>query len=75
MLHSIPQISEDFHRAVRFFESGRMQWISAIGNALGGPDKAQKMLSAQGVSFILKSIDVKFRRPVRFPDTVRVYLR
>lgn len=59
-------------RYVRFFESGRMQWISAIGNALGGPDKAQKMLSAQGVSFILKSIDVKFRHPVRFPDTLLI---
>lgn len=47
-----------------------MVWINAVGNTLGGPEKANDMLSAKGVSFILKSIEVKFRRPVRFPDTV-----
>ncbi|THH16688.1 hypothetical protein EW146_g3991 [Bondarzewia mesenterica] len=59
-------------RYVRFFESGRMHWISAIGHKLGGQDRAQKMLSAKGVSFILKSIEVNFRRPVRFPDTLLI---
>ncbi|KAI0034471.1 hypothetical protein K488DRAFT_45408, partial [Vararia minispora EC-137] len=59
-------------RYVRFFESGRMQWISAVANELGGPEVAGKMLNAKGVSFILKSIEVKFRRPVTFPDTLLI---
>ncbi|EIM84325.1 uncharacterized protein STEHIDRAFT_82241 [Stereum hirsutum FP-91666 SS1] len=59
-------------RYVRFFESGRMVWINAVGNTLGGPEKANGMLSAKGISFILKSIEVKFRRPVRFPDTLLI---
>lgn len=42
-----------------------------MGNELGGPEKARAMLKAQGVSLILKSIEVKFRRPVTYPDTVR----
>ncbi|KAA1475517.1 hypothetical protein DENSPDRAFT_428592 [Dentipellis sp. KUC8613] len=57
-------------RYVRFFESGRMKWITAVGKSIG-PERASLMLSARGISFILKSIDVKFRRPVRYPDTVR----
>ncbi|KAI0058935.1 hypothetical protein BV25DRAFT_1908912 [Artomyces pyxidatus] len=59
-------------RYVRFFESGRMKWIAAVGHELGGPERAQRLLSAKGISFILKSIDVKFRRPVRFPDTLLI---
>ncbi|TFY66335.1 hypothetical protein EVG20_g4763 [Dentipellis fragilis] len=58
-------------RYVRFFESGRMKWITAVGNSIGA-ERANMMLSAKGISFILKSIDVKFRRPVRYPDTVRI---
>jgi len=44
--------------------------MSSLGNELGGPEKAQAMLKAQGTSFILKSIEVMFRRPVKYPDTV-----
>lgn len=29
------------------------------------------MLKAQGISVILKSLEVKFKRPVTFPDTVK----
>ncbi|EGN97007.1 hypothetical protein SERLA73DRAFT_185281 [Serpula lacrymans var. lacrymans S7.3] len=57
---------------VRFFESGRMEWIMSIGNDLGGPTKVQAMLKAQGISFILKSISVNFRRPVTYPDTLLI---
>ncbi|KAI0050981.1 hypothetical protein FA95DRAFT_1555024 [Auriscalpium vulgare] len=59
-------------RYVRFIESGRMQWITAVGRDLGGEQRAQDMINAKGISFILKSIDVKFRRPVRFPDTLLI---
>ena len=55
---------------VRFFESGRMKWITALGEDIGGPEAARKILTGKGVGFILKSIEVKFRRPVTFPDTV-----
>ena len=50
-----------------------MQWVIAVGNLLGGKERAQAMLAGQGVSIILKSINVNFRRPVTFPDTVRVF--
>jgi len=57
---------------LRFFESGRMQWVIALGNLLGGKERAQAMLAGQGVSIILKSINVNFRRPVTFPDTLLI---
>ncbi|KIJ65425.1 hypothetical protein HYDPIDRAFT_110489 [Hydnomerulius pinastri MD-312] len=57
---------------LRFFESGRMQWVIALGDSLGGKDRTQAMLAGQGVSLILKSINVNFRRPVTFPDTLLI---
>lgn len=48
-----------------------MQWVIELGNLLGGKERAQAMLAGQGISLILKSINVNFRRPVTFPDTVR----
>ena len=48
-----------------------MQWVIQLGNLLGGQERAEAMLAGQGVSLILKSINVNFRRPVTFPDTVR----
>lgn len=59
-------------RYVRFFESARIKWMSSLGNELGGPEKARAMLKAQGASFILKSIEVRFRRPVTYPDTLLI---
>jgi len=56
--------------AVRFFESSRIRWISSIGEELGGQAQANAFLRAMGISFILKSIEVNFRRPVQYPDTV-----
>lgn len=50
-----------------------MLWLIRLGNLLGGEKRAQAMLAAQGVSVILKSINVNFRRPVTFPDTVRAF--
>ena len=42
----------------------------ALGNAMGGPEKARAMSKGQGVSLILKSLSIKFKRPVTYPDTV-----
>ena len=50
-----------------------MQWVIRVGNLLGGEKRVQAMLAGHGVSFILKSINVNFRRPVTFPDSVRVF--
>jgi hypothetical protein len=61
---------------VRFFESSRIRWISSIGEELGGQAQADAFLRARGISFILKSIGVNFRKPVQYPDTVSlVHLR
>jgi len=56
--------------SVRFIEAGRIRWISSIGEELGGQAQVNAFLRAQGVSFILKSININFRRPVQYPDTV-----
>ena len=56
--------------AVRFFESSRIRWITSIGEELGGQAQADAFLRARGISFILKSIKVNFRKPVQYPDTV-----
>ncbi|KAF9256522.1 hypothetical protein L218DRAFT_966307 [Marasmius fiardii PR-910] len=55
---------------VRFFESSRIHWMSHLGNRLGGPKRAEALLKGKGISLILKSIQVNFRRPVTYPDTL-----
>ncbi|KAG5721317.1 hypothetical protein E4T56_gene10008 [Termitomyces sp. T112] len=62
-------------RYMRFFESSRMKWVLSIGHELGGQTKAEAMIKGQGVSLILKSIEVRFRRPVTFPDTLLIGYR
>ncbi|TFK69123.1 hypothetical protein BDN72DRAFT_820459 [Pluteus cervinus] len=57
---------------VRFFESARIKWMLALGNKIGGSERAEAMMRGQGVSLILKSIQVRFRRPVTYPDTLLV---
>ncbi|GLB41567.1 putative thioesterase-like superfamily protein [Lyophyllum shimeji] len=59
-------------RYIRFFESSRIKWMMSLGHELGGPSKAEAMIRGQGISLILKSIDVRFRRPVTYPDTLLV---
>jgi hypothetical protein len=49
-----------------------MGWLMAFGKVLGGEKRSKAMLAGQGVSIILKSTNVNFRKPVTFPDTVRV---
>ncbi|KAG1851709.1 hypothetical protein F4604DRAFT_1883570 [Suillus subluteus] len=53
------------------FRHGRIVWLMALGNVLGGEERVEAMLAGQGVSLILKSANINFRRPVTFPDTVR----
>ncbi|KZP01858.1 Thioesterase/thiol ester dehydrase-isomerase [Calocera viscosa TUFC12733] len=57
---------------VRFFESGRMLLTQRLGEEVGGAKRAQDMMQGKGVSIILKSIDVRFRRPVTYPDTLLI---
>ncbi|KAG2123478.1 Thioesterase/thiol ester dehydrase-isomerase [Suillus clintonianus] len=57
---------------LRFIESGRMVWLVALGKALGGEERVKAMLAGQGVSLILKSASINFRRPVTFPDTLLI---
>ncbi|KAI0741803.1 HotDog domain-containing protein, partial [Daedaleopsis nitida] len=59
-------------RYVRFFESGRIHWMRALGSELGGPAKADAMIKGKGVSLILKSLSVDYKRPVVYPDTLLV---
>ncbi|KAF8184454.1 Thioesterase/thiol ester dehydrase-isomerase, partial [Pholiota molesta] len=62
-------------RYIRFFESARIKWMMTLGTELGGPARAKAMISGKGISLILKSIDVKFRRPVTYPDTLLIGYR
>ncbi|KAF8997872.1 HotDog domain-containing protein [Cyathus striatus] len=62
-------------RYVRFFESARIQWMVSLGEELGGQSRATAMLKGQGISLILKSIEVQFRRPVTYPDTLLIGYR
>ncbi|KAG2033817.1 Thioesterase/thiol ester dehydrase-isomerase [Suillus americanus] len=57
---------------LRFIESGLMMWLMAFGKVIGGEKRAKAMLAGQGVSIILKSANVNFRRPVTFPDTLLI---
>jgi len=46
--------------------------MMTLGNEMGGPEKAQAMIKGQGVSLILKSLSIKFKRPVTYPDTLLI---
>lgn len=48
----------------------RIEWLRTLGDEMGGPERAQAMIKGQGVSLILKSLSIKFKRPVTYPDTV-----
>jgi acyl-CoA thioesterase FadM len=45
--------------------------MRSIGKELGGPSKADEMVKAKGISLILKSVSINYKRPVTYPDTVR----
>ena len=54
-------------------EQARIKWMMSLGDELGGPERAKAMINAQGVSLILKSIEVQYKRIVTYPDTVRPF--
>jgi len=41
-----------------YAEQARIKWMMSLGDELGGPKRAKAMINAQGVSLILKSIEV-----------------
>ena len=51
----------------RWFETARIAFLEAIGLVAGG--------EGGGIGPILASTSCRFRRPVQFPDTVRVGVR
>lgn len=59
-------------RYIRFFESSRIEWMVSLGEEIGGASRAEDMLAGRGVSLILKSISVDYKRPVVYPDTLLV---
>lgn len=60
---------------VRFFETARMHLMYLIGLDINGAEGGKAMLEGLGVSIILKSIDVKFKRPVTYPDNLIIMQR
>ncbi|CAE6525151.1 unnamed protein product [Rhizoctonia solani] len=60
---------------VRFFETSRMHMMYLIGLETNGGEGGKAMLEGHGVSIILKSIDVKFKRPVTYPDNLVIMQR
>lgn len=56
---------------VRYFESQRMVFAESIARDLG-EQRQKEILTGKGVSFILAGINVKYRRPVTYPDTLLI---
>ncbi|KAJ3717767.1 HotDog domain-containing protein [Lentinula raphanica] len=57
---------------VRYFESSRIRWMVQLGNRLGGPAKAEALCKGKGISLIIKSLNINYRRPVTYPDTLLI---
>lgn len=58
--------------AVRFFESSRIEWMVSLAREIGASQRVADMLAGRGVSLILKSISIDYKRPVVYPDTLLV---
>lgn len=46
--------------------------MRSLGHEIGGPEKADAMIKGRGVSLILKSISLNYKRPVTYPDTLLI---
>ncbi|KAJ3795146.1 hypothetical protein GGU11DRAFT_793248 [Lentinula aff. detonsa] len=57
---------------VRYFESSRIRWMMHLGTRLGGPAKAEALSKGKGISLIIKSLNINYRRPVTYPDTLLI---
>ncbi|THG94837.1 hypothetical protein EW026_g6709 [Hermanssonia centrifuga] len=44
----------------------------SLGEEMGGPEKAEAMLKGKGVSLILKSVSINYKRPVTYPDRLLI---
>ncbi|KAF9465570.1 Thioesterase/thiol ester dehydrase-isomerase [Collybia nuda] len=62
-------------RYARFFESARIRWMISLGHEIGGPEKAKAIIRGQGIGLILKTLEIQFKRPVTYPDTLLVGYR
>jgi len=60
---------------VRFLESSRMKWLESLAERAGGTQRRDKMLAGKGISLILKSVSVRYKRPVTYPDTLLVFAK
>lgn len=49
-----------------------MKWLEALAEKVGGSSRREEMLAGKGISLILKSIEVKYKRPVTYPDTLLI---
>jgi len=47
----------------------------SLGDEIGGPSYGKAMMNGQGISLILKSMELRFRRPVTYPDTLLIGYR
>ncbi|CAO1632663.1 unnamed protein product [Jaminaea pallidilutea] len=47
-----------------------MAWAEQVAGQLGDEKRKWDLIKGRGVSFILGGIDVKYRRPVVYPDTL-----
>lgn len=54
---------------VRWFESARMFFATTLTKDLA-PERQEEIAKGTGKSFILAGINVRYRRPVVYPDTV-----
>ncbi|KAE8213961.1 hypothetical protein CF327_g2595 [Tilletia walkeri] len=59
-------------RYVRWYESARMRWGQALAQHIDDEKRRNDILRGTGVSFILGGINVRYRRPLLYPDTILV---
>lgn len=57
----------------RYMESARIAFIRALG--WKDPGAGSGHLGLGGIGFILQHVECRFRRPLKFPDTLRVTAR
>ena len=46
--------------------------MRSLGHEAGGAARADAMVRGRGVSLILKSVSLDYRRPVTYPDTLLI---
>ncbi|KDN37941.1 Thioesterase/thiol ester dehydrase-isomerase [Tilletiaria anomala UBC 951] len=54
---------------LRWFESGRMDFAAKLAEKLS-QERAQDIIQGTGKSFILAGANIRYRRPVVYPDTI-----